>query len=127
MISVGFFILALGIFTAIGLLVYAIFEMRKTAAALNSSLRSTEERLNPVLLEAEQFLKSVRRITDDAGAVTYAARNIAEAGNDVIVNLKVLSGLINDIGEGLSLKAFGVKAGVKTAINVLINQLKERR
>ena len=127
MISAGFFILVLCSFTAIGLLVYAIFEMRKAAAALNSSIKSTEERLNPVIFETEQFLKSVRRITDDVGAVTDAARNIAEAGSDVVINLKALSSLLNDIGEGLSLKALGLKAGVKTAINVLIHQLKERR
>src|SRR5208337_876032 len=126
MISVGFLILVLCSFTAMGLLVYAIFEMRKAAAALHSSLKSTEERLNPVIIEAEQFLRSVRRITDDVGAVTYVARNIAEAGSDVVINLKALSSLLNDIGGGLSLKAFGLKAGVKTAINVLINQLKER-
>ena len=125
--SAVFFILALGIITVICLLIYAIFEMRKAVAALNSSLKSTEERLNPVILETEQFLKSVRRITDDVGAVTDAARNIAEAGSDVVINLKVLSSLLNNLGEGLSLKAFGLRAGVKTAMNVLINQLKERR
>jgi uncharacterized protein YoxC len=127
MTSAVFFILALGIFTVIGLLIYAIFEMRKAVAALNSSLKSTEERLNPVILETERFLRSVRRISDDVGAVTYAARNISEAGNEVVINLKALSSLLNDIGEGLSLRAFGLKAGVKTAINVLLNQLKERR
>ncbi|MGO9014536.1 MAG: DUF948 domain-containing protein [Dissulfurispiraceae bacterium] len=125
--SAVFFILALGIITVICLLIYAIFEMRKAVAALNSSLKSTEERLNPVILETEQFLKSVRRITDDVGAVTDAARSIAEAGSDVVINLKVLSSLLNNLGEGLSLKAFGLRAGVKTAMNVLINQLKERR
>ena len=127
LISAGFLILALCIFIALGLLVYAIFEMRKAVAALNSSLKSTEERLNPVILETERFLRSVRSITDDVGAVTCSARNIAEAGSDVIINLRALSCLINDIGEGLSLKAFGVQAGVKTAINVLLTQLKERR
>jgi uncharacterized protein YoxC len=127
LISAGFFILALCLFTALGLLVYAIFEIRKAVVALNSSLKSSEERLNPVILETELFLKGVRRITDDVGAVTYTARSIAEAGSDVVVNLKALSSLLIDVGEGLSLKAFGLKAGVKTAINVLINQLKERR
>ncbi len=127
MTSAVFFILALGIFTVIGLLIYAIFEMRKAVAALNSSLKSTEERLNPVILETEHFLRNIRRITDDIGAVTYATRNIAEAGSDIVINLKAVSSLLNDMVEGLSLKAFGVKAGVKTAINVLINQLKERR
>ncbi len=127
MTSAVFFILTLGIITVICLLIYAIFEMRKAVVALNSSLKSTEERLNPVILETEQFLRSVRRITDDVGVVTDAASNIAEAGSEVVINLKALSSLVNDVGEGLSLRAFGVKAGVKTAINVLINQLKERR
>ncbi|HXW69175.1 MAG TPA: DUF948 domain-containing protein [Dissulfurispiraceae bacterium] len=127
MISTVSCILALGILTAIGLLIYAIFEIRKAVAALNSSLKVTEERLNPVILQTEQLLRSVRRVADDVGAVTYTARSIAEAGSDLVINLKALSSLLNDIGEGLSLKAFGVKAGVKTAINVLINQLKERR
>jgi uncharacterized protein YoxC len=127
LISAGFFILALCIVTALGLLIYAIFEMRKAVAALNCSLKSTEERLNPFVLETEQLLRGIRRITDDIGVVTDTARNLAEAGNDVVINLKALSSLLNNIGEGLSLKAFGVKAGVKTAMNVLINQLKERR
>ena len=127
MTSAVFFILTLGIITVICLLIYAIFEMRKAVAALNISLKSTEERLNPVILETEQFLRSVRRITDDVGAVTDTARNIAEAGSDIVINLKTVSSLLNDIGGGLSLKAFGLKAGVKTAINVLINELKERR
>ena len=127
LISAGFFILSLCIIAALGLLIYAIFEMRKAVVALNNSLKSTEERLSPIIYESEQFLRGVRRITDDAGAVTFMARNIAEAGSDIVINLKALSRLINDVGEGLSLKAFGLKAGVITAINVFINQLKERR
>jgi uncharacterized protein YoxC len=127
LISVGFFILVLGIFTAIGFLIYSIFEIRKAAATLTSSLKSTEERLSPVLVETEQLLRSARRITDDVGAVTDAARNLAETSSDILVNLKALSGLLSDLGEGLSLRAFGVKTGVKTALNVLINHLKERR
>jgi len=126
-ISAGFFILSLCIIATLCLLIYAIFETRKAVVALNSSLKSTQERLNPIVNEAEQLLRGVRRITDDAGAVTCMARNIAEAGSEVVINLKAFSSLINDVGEGLSLKAFGLKAGVTTAINVLINQLKERR
>ncbi len=127
MTSAVFFILILGMFTVIGLHIYAIFELRKAVASFNSSLKSAEERLNPVILETERFLRSVRRITDDVGVVTDAGRDIAEVGRDLAINLKTLSCLLNGIGEGLSLRAFGVKAGVKTAIDVLISQLKERR
>ena len=127
MTSAIFFILALGIITVICLLIYAIFEMRKAAVALNISLKNTEERLNPFILEAEQFLSSVRRVTDDVGAVTGAAHNIAEAGNDLAINLNALNNLVNALSGGLSLKVFGLKAGAKAAINVFMNQLKERR
>ena len=125
--SAVFFILALGIITVICLLIYAIFEMRKAAAALNASLKGTEERLDPFISEAEQFLRSVRKVTDDVGAVTGAAHNIAEAGNDLAINLKALNSLVNSLSGGLSLKVFGLKAGAKAAINVFINQLRERR
>lgn len=127
LVSVCFFILLFGILSAIGVLIYTIFEIRKAAAVLNSTLKSTEERLNPVLGETEQFLRSIRKITDDVGAATDAARNIAEAGNDIVTNLRALSRLLNEFGEGLSLKAFGIKAGVKTALDVLIDQIKRRR
>lgn len=125
--GVGLFILVLGILMAIVLLIYAIFEIKKATAALNSSLKYAEEQLSPVLLEAGHFLRSVRKITDDAGAVTYAVRNLAEASNDIVINLKALSIALKGLGDGLSLRAFGVKAGVKTALNVFINQMKERR
>lgn len=127
MSSAIFFILALGIITVICLLIYAIFEMRKAAVALNLSLKNTEERLNPFILEAEQFLRSVRKVTDDVGAVTDSAHNIAEAGNDLVINLKALNSLVNGISGGLSLKVYGLKAGAKAAINAFMNQLKERR
>ncbi len=125
--GVGLFILVLGIFTAIALLIYAVFEMKRMTATFNSSMKYAEEQLSPVLLEAGQFLRSVRKITDDAGAVTYAVRNVAEASNDVVINLKALSIILKGFGDGLSLRACGVKTGVKTAFNVLINQMKERR
>ncbi len=127
MSSAIFFILALGIITVICLLIYAIFEMRKAAVALNLSLKNTEERLNPFILEAEQFLRSVRKVTDDVGAVTDSAHNIAEAGNDLVINLKALNSLVNGISGGLSLKVYALKAGAKAAINAFMNQLKERR
>ncbi|MGD0283277.1 MAG: DUF948 domain-containing protein [Dissulfurispiraceae bacterium] len=127
LVSMCFFILVIGILTAIGFLIYTIFEIRKAAVQLNNTLKSTEERLNPVMLETEQFLRSMRKITDDVGAVTDTARNLAEAGNDIAINLKAFSSLFNELSRGLSLRAFGISAGVKTALNVLIDQMKGRR
>jgi|SRR5208283_802724 len=126
LLSVCFFILLLCILSAIGVLIYTIFELRKTAAALNSTLKTTEERLSPVLIETEQFIRSMRKITDDVGTVTDSARNIAEAGNEIVCNLKAFSSLFNELGERWSLRAFGFRAGVKAALDVLIDQIKSR-
>lgn len=126
-ISAAFFLLTLCLMATIGLLIYIMFEMKKASSTLEISLRRTEERLNPLLVETEQCLRSVRRIADDAGAVADAARNLAEASNDIIINLRALSSLINDLREGASLRVLGIKTGVKTALNVLIHQVKQRR
>jgi hypothetical protein len=126
-ITTGFFLLAMGLIVVIGLLIYSIVEMRKMAGALHTTIRSAEELLNPVLLEAEQCLRGVRKIADDVSAVTGTARDIAEASNEILINMKAFSGLIKDLREGVSLRVLGIRKGVRTALNVLINQMKERR
>jgi len=123
----GFFFMTIGFFVVVGLLIYAIFEMKRTAAALDASLKSAEERLSPVLLETELCLRGVRKITDDVSAVTGSARNLADVSNEIVLNMKTLSSLISDLREGASLRAVAIRTGIKTAINVLMYQLKERR
>jgi uncharacterized protein YoxC len=126
-ISAVFLLLLLGLMVAIGLLIYLISEMKKTASALEDSIRKFEERLNPVLTEAEHGFRSVRRIADDVGSITGTARNLAEASNDIIINLRALSRLISDLQEGVSLRFLGMRTGVKTALSVLMQQVKQRR
>lgn len=127
LVSACFFILVICILTAIAFLIYTVLEIKKTAAELNNTLKDTEVRLTPLINETEQCLASIRRIADDAGAVTSTARNLAEAGNDIAINLKALSSLIRELGEEVSLRAFGIRTGFKTALKVLIDQIKVRR
>ncbi|MBF0506595.1 MAG: hypothetical protein HQL09_07150 [Nitrospirae bacterium] len=127
MMGVILLVLVLGILTSIALLIFALVEMKKMSALISHAISYYEKRLDPLLGETEKLVRSMGRIADDAGAVTCAARNVAEAGSDVLINLKALSIILNGLAEGLSLKACGVKAGMKTALGVLINQMKERR
>ncbi|MEW5745670.1 MAG: DUF948 domain-containing protein [Nitrospirota bacterium] len=126
-LSVGVFILVLGIVVAIGFLVYAIMEIRRLAMTVNEFVKTTEERLTPVLLETELSLRSVRKITDDVGVVTDNVRDLSDAMKEVSLNVRALSTVVGNVGEGVSLRAAGVKAGVRTALGVLINQIRERR
>ena len=126
-LSIGFLISAAGILVAIGMLSRAIMDIRRLAATINEFVKNTEERLTPVLIETEQTLKSFRKISDDVGTVTESVRGLSDVVYEIAVNLKTVSNLVNSFGEGVSLRASGIREGVKTALNVLIRQIKERR
>ncbi|WP_333652154.1 DUF948 domain-containing protein [Dissulfurispira sp.] len=121
--SVGFFIMTLGFIAAIGFLIYASLEIRRAAQTFKEFLKNTEERINPVLEETEQTLKSLRKVSDDVGTVTENARNFSGALYEIVDNLRALSSIVHDVREGMSLRVLGVKAGIKTALNVLIKEL----
>lgn len=126
-LSIGFFLLSIGIIVAIGFLIYLFIEIRRITARLNEFMRNTEERIMPALSEAEQTLRSFRKISDDIGTVTQNVRGLSDVTYEILANLNALSRLVNDFGEGVSLRASGIKVGVRTAFNFLINQIKERR
>lgn len=126
-LSIGFFIIIVGFLAAIGFLIYASVEIRRAANTFKEFLKNAEERLNPVIEEAEQTLKSLRKVSDNVGTATENVRNFSGAMHEIVDNVRVLSGIVSDLREGLSLRVLGVKAGIKTALNVLIKQFKEGR
>ncbi len=125
--SLGFFIMALGFLTVIGFLIYASVEIRRAAASFREFLKNTEERIQPVLEETEHTLKSLRKVSDDVGTATENVRNFSSAVYEIVDNVKALSGIVSDLRGGVNLRVLGVKAGIKAALNVLIKQIKERR
>lgn len=122
--SVGFFIVALGFSAAIFFLIYASMEIRRAAAAFREFLKNTEDRMNPVLKETEQTLKSLRKVSDDVGTATGNVRELSDAAYEIVENVKALSSIVHDVREGVSLRVFGIKAGVKAALNVLLKELR---
>jgi methyl-accepting chemotaxis protein len=120
---VGFFIMALGFIAAIGFLVYASLEIRRAAQTFKEFLKNTEERINSVLEETEQTLKSIRKVSDDMGTATENVRNFSGAMHEIVDNVRALSSIVHDVREGMSLRVLGVKAGIKTALNVLLKEL----
>lgn len=126
-LSISLFIIVTGVLAAVGILIYAIVEIKRLSSTVNEFLKRAEEKLNPLIYEAEQSLRSCRKISDDFGAVTENVHSLSDAAYEITANIKALSGIVNDFREGISLRTSGIKAGVKTAFNVLISQLKERR
>jgi hypothetical protein len=126
-LSIGFFVTMIGLFTAIGFLVYTALELRRVSLVFREFIRNTDDRIRPVLDETEQTLKSFRRVSDDVGVVTDNVRNFSGAMQDIVLNIRALSGIIGGLREGMSLRVFGVKAGLRAALDVLMKYMKERR
>lgn len=125
-IIVGIFIMLLGFLIVVGFLIYAFNELKKITVALREFLKNTEERLTPLLEEAEQSLKSFRNVSNDIGIVTENARHFTGAIYEIAANLRVFSALIDDLREGVSLRALGVRAGIKAALGVLIKEIMKK-
>ena len=127
LLSIGFFIVIITFLAALFFLIYSSMQIKKTAAAVNDFVRTTDQRLKPVLEETEMTLKSIRTITDDVGAVTGNIRNVSEAVSDVAENVRAVSMIIGDVREQVSLRTSGIMAGVQAALGVLMKNQKERR
>jgi hypothetical protein len=54
-------------------------------------------------------------------------KNVSTALDEVTANIRALNALIAEVREGLTVRVGGIKAGIKTAINVLMNKGKEGR
>jgi hypothetical protein len=126
-VSVGFLIIVLIFLAAIGFLIYALMELKKIGANQKEFLKITEEKMLPLLNEAEMTLRSVRKVSDDVGRVTENAKAFSDAATDIVVNLRIMSMLVKDLQEGLMIRTSGLKAGFREAYEMLIKQLKERR
>ncbi len=124
---IGLFVLLVGFLIAVGVLVYSAFEIKKVSASVREFLKDTDDRIKPVLEETEQTLKSIRKVSDDIGYVTDNVKNLSASIKEIAINLEALSAMAKELRHGLSLRVLGLKAGIKTAAEVLIKQIKDRR
>jgi uncharacterized protein YoxC len=126
LITVGFFICVAAIIAGLGMVYYGIIQLKKMLETVNDFCRHTDAKLTPVLEETEKTLKSVRVITDDVGAITGNIRDVSDAVCDVADNIRAVGCLISDVREQVSIKALGVKAGIQTALALLLKNAGNR-
>ena len=119
--------MVIALVVAAGFLVYCARQIKKVSEAVAVFCRDTDARLSPVLVETEKTLRSLRVITDDVGAITGNVREVSDAVCDVAVNIRAIGSLIGDVREQVSLKAFGIKAGVQAALGMLLKNAADRR
>jgi uncharacterized protein YoxC len=126
LITAGFFIGVAAVIAVLGLVFYCVVQLKSLVETVNEFCRNTDARLSPVLEETEKTLRSVRVITDDVGAITGNVREVTDAVCDVADNIRAIGNLIGDVREQVSLKALGVKAGIQTALALLLKNAGNR-
>ena len=110
-----------------GFIVSLIIELKKTVRSLNDFLKTTEESIKPTLDELQQTLRSLRNVSNDLNDVTTDIKTLSGSVRDVGLNIKHVSNIVEDITSSGYIKASGVKAGLKTGIMVLLNNLFSRK
>lgn len=117
----------IGFLVALIFVIYAAIELKRAASSLSNFLKVTEDRIAPVLEEAELSLKNIKKISDDIVTVTDNVKNISVALNETAKNIRDISNIVEDIKRGASLRFMGLKAAIKTAMNVLIQEISSKK
>lgn len=106
-----------------GFIISLIIELKKTVRILNELLKTTEESVKPTLEELQQTLKSLRNVSDDINVVTTDVKTLSGSVRDVGLNIKQVSNLVEEVTSSTLIKASGLKAGIKTGLMFLLNNL----
>lgn len=107
----------------VGFLISLIIELKKTARALREWLKTTEELTRPTFEELQQSLKSIKNVSDDINTVTTDIKTFSVALKDTGQNIKTLSTLIEQVTSSTLIKVSGLRAGIRTALEVLLSNI----
>ncbi len=100
----------------IGLLVFVLIELKKTVNMIKPSLE-----------EFEKTMKNLRKITDDVNSVTENIKAVSSGASNFVNDIRKMLDLLNDISSDTVVKLLGFKVGLRTALDVLLNNLIHRK
>lgn len=109
-----FFGIALGV--VIGLLIVLLIELKRTVKMIRPSVE-----------EFEKTMKNLRRITDDVNSVTDNIKTISSGASNFVGDIRKIFCLLNDISSDTVVRLLGFKIGLRTAIDVLLNNLFQQK
>ncbi len=119
-------IIAIAVAVTAGYIISLIIELKKTINSVNVVLKSIEENLNPVLDELQLTLKSLRNISDDVNEVTSDVKVLSKSVKDIGTNISRASSFIGTAASLATIRASGLKAGLKTGLGFLISNIFSR-
>ena len=125
MFITSFILVVLTFLATIFFLIYSFIQIKRAADAITAFMAATELKINPVLKEAEETLKSIRTVSDDIGSVTSSIKNISGTISELAFKIRTLGLLTDGIQNQLSVRISAFKAGIKAATGVLLKREKE--
>ena len=125
MFITSFILVVLTFLATIFFLIYSFIQIKRAADAITAFMAATELKINPVLKEAEETLKSIRTVSDDIGSVTSSVKNISGTISELAFKIRTFGLLTDGIQNQLSVRISAFKAGIKAATNVLLKREKE--
>ncbi len=119
-------IIAFIIFAAVSV-VFLIIVLR-SGAELQRTIKSTAEDLDSALVEFRAALAVVRKVADDAAAVTGNVRDLTDTAVYLERGARQLyENYLDDLGVAAGANIAGLKAGVKTGILTLFRNISDRK
>lgn len=124
-------LLAIGVVTFVIYAAFNIFyliEMRKTSFAIRQLIARSEENLHPALAAVRNIFDDIKTITDNAAALSKSLREAAEALTAAQNAIKdMYQSYEENLGKSVRANVSGLKAGIKTGVDTLLSNLKDRK
>jgi len=108
---------------AIAVLIYVLFELRRSLRETNKFLQRTEEAVIPAIEELQATLKNVKEITDEINGMTRDVRQVTSAVGQIGDQVGELADIITDANVKIKANIGGFRAGIQTALGVLKDNL----
>jgi uncharacterized protein YoxC len=116
-------IITLAVVVATVYIIRVLTELKADLAAVKECTQRAEESLIPLLQELQMTARSVRTVTDDVGGITGDVRVFTGSVREIGENVKQVSRIVEDFGRTSALSVTGLRAGVTTALGVLIGHI----
>lgn len=116
-------LIAIAVVVMAGFVISLMIELKKMISSLREFMKTTQETIKPTLEELQQTLKSIRSISNDINDVTNDVKAFSGSVRDMGQNIGRVSKLIEDVTSSTIIKATGLKVGIRTALDVLLNNL----
>ncbi|MFQ3573977.1 MAG: hypothetical protein SNJ53_05025 [Thermodesulfovibrionales bacterium] len=121
-VSLGFLFLIVGFLVGISILVYATLEIKKAVNGLKVLIEKVESNINPIIESTDSTIKGIKAISEDIKHITGNVKELSVSLTELANNVRDTSRLVVDLRNSLSIKGAGLKAGLKTALEVLLKQ-----